>query len=113
MGYHQLDVSPESQEKLAFQGVDAIKWTYAVMPFGPTNGLAIFTTFIHDIDSIWKELAKQNGLPIDDDMNVTSHMVTNSFQERGLPIWEFFCPPAHSGTGTPPMVMGIGVFAFP
>jgi hypothetical protein len=33
MGYHQLAVSPESQEKLAFQGVDAIKWTYTIMPF--------------------------------------------------------------------------------
>ncbi len=40
-------------------------------------------------------------------------MVTNSFQEWGLPIWDFFCPPARSGTGTPRMVMGIGVFAFP
>ena len=28
MGYHQLAVAPASQEKLAFQGVDAIKWTY-------------------------------------------------------------------------------------
>jgi hypothetical protein len=27
MGYHQLSVSPEKQEKLAFQGPDAIKWT--------------------------------------------------------------------------------------
>jgi hypothetical protein len=44
---------------------------------------------------------------------VTPHMVTNSFQEWGLPIWEIFCPPARSGTGTPCMVMGIGVFAFP
>jgi hypothetical protein len=46
-------------------------------------------------------------------MYVTPHMVTNSFQERGLPIWKFFCPPARSGTGTPRMVMGIGVFALP
>jgi hypothetical protein len=36
VGYHQISVSPESQEKLAFQGPDAIKWTYTVMPFGPT-----------------------------------------------------------------------------
>jgi hypothetical protein len=28
-----------------------------VMPFGPTNGPATFINFIHDIDSIWKELA--------------------------------------------------------
>jgi hypothetical protein len=69
MRYHQLTVSPESQEKLAFQGVDIIKWTYTVMPFGPTNGPATFITFIHDVNSIWKELAKQNGLPINDNMN--------------------------------------------
>jgi hypothetical protein len=25
MGYHQLAVAPDSQEQLAFQGVDAIK----------------------------------------------------------------------------------------
>jgi hypothetical protein len=42
MGYHQLSVSLETQEKLAFQGPDAIKWTYTVMPFGPTNGPAMF-----------------------------------------------------------------------
>jgi hypothetical protein len=51
MGYHQLAVAPASQEKLAFQGPDAIKWTYRVMPFGPTNGPATFTNFIHDIES--------------------------------------------------------------
>ncbi len=57
IGYHQLAVAPASQEKIAFQGVDAIKWTYTVMPFGPTNGPAMFINFIHDIDSIWKKLA--------------------------------------------------------
>jgi hypothetical protein len=69
MGYHQLAVAPESQEKLAFQGVDAIKWTYTVMPFGPTNGPATFINFIHDIDSVWKELSKSHGITIDDDTN--------------------------------------------
>jgi len=38
--------------KLAFQGVDAIKWKYTVMPFGPTNGPATFINFIYDIISI-------------------------------------------------------------
>ena len=69
MGYHQLAVELASQEKLAFQGVDAIKWTYTVMPFGPTNGPATFINFIHDIDSVWKELARERGVPIDDDTN--------------------------------------------
>ena len=68
-GYHQLSVLPETQEKLAFQGPDAIKWTNTVMPFGPTNGPATFIQMIHDLDFAWKELAKQCGLTIDDDTN--------------------------------------------
>jgi hypothetical protein len=31
-GYHQLAVKLGSQDKLAFQGPDAIKWTYTIMP---------------------------------------------------------------------------------
>jgi hypothetical protein len=69
MGYHQLAVALASQEKLAFQGVYAIKWTYSVMPFGPTNGPATFINFIHDTDSVWKEFAKQRGITIDDNTN--------------------------------------------
>jgi hypothetical protein len=40
MGYHQLAITLASQEKLAFQGPNAIKWTHIIMPFGPTNGPA-------------------------------------------------------------------------
>ncbi len=69
MGYHQLAVALASQEKLAFQGVNAIKWTYTVKPFGPTNGPATFINFIHDIDSVWKELAQERGVPIDNNTN--------------------------------------------
>ncbi len=69
MGYHQLAVAPSSQEKLAFQGPNAIKWTYHVMPFGPTNGPATFINFIHDVDSQWKALATKSGLVIDNDTN--------------------------------------------
>jgi hypothetical protein len=69
MGYHQLAFALASQEKLAFQGVDTIKWTYAIMPFGPTNGPATFINFIHDINSFWKELSQEHGVPIDDDTN--------------------------------------------
>jgi hypothetical protein len=64
MGYHQISVSKESREKLAFQGPDAIKWTYNVMPFGPTNGPATFVTMIHDVDSVWKDVASSNGLNV-------------------------------------------------
>ncbi len=69
MGYHQLAVAASSQEKLAFQGVDAIKWTCTVMPFGPTNGPAMFVNFIHDIDSVWKALAISKGVPVGDTTN--------------------------------------------
>ncbi len=71
MGYHQLTVALWSQEKLVFQGVEAIKWTYTLMPFGPTNGPATFVNFIHDIDSVWKALATSNskGVPVGDTTN--------------------------------------------
>ncbi len=72
MGYHQLAVAESSQEKLAFQGADAIKWTYMVMPFGPVNGPATFIAFIHDVSSAWKSLAQSHGLTIDDDNNSTN-----------------------------------------
>jgi hypothetical protein len=49
-GYHQICVAKESQEKLAFAGPNAIKWTYNVMPFGLVNGSSTFIAFIHDMD---------------------------------------------------------------
>ena len=64
MGYHQISASQETQEKLAFQGPDTIKWTYNVMLFGPTDGLAMFVTMMHDIDSVWKEEGKSKGIHV-------------------------------------------------
>jgi hypothetical protein len=52
MGYHQIRALRETQEKLPFMGPNAIKWTYNVMLFGPTNGPATFVTMIHDVDSV-------------------------------------------------------------
>ncbi len=71
MGYHQILVSEETQEKLAFQGPDAIKWTYTVMPFGPTNGPATFITMIHNLDSVWKLLAKDSGIKVGEAVNTS------------------------------------------
>ena len=71
MGYHQLRIAAGSQEKLAFQGPDTIKYTYTVMPFGPVNGPATFIAFMHDLASVWKDLARSLHLPIDDDMTST------------------------------------------
>jgi hypothetical protein len=64
MGYHQILVFKETQEKLAFQGPDAIKWTYTVMPFGPTNGPVTFITMIHDLESVWKLFAKDSRIKV-------------------------------------------------
>ncbi len=68
-GYHQIGVKPVSQEKLAFAGPDAMKWTSNVMPFGPVNEPVTFITFIHDIYSSWKKLAKLYGILINKDTN--------------------------------------------
>jgi hypothetical protein len=65
-GYHQLVVALASQEKLAFQGPDAIKWAYTVMPFGPTNSPATFINFIYDVNSQWKALATSSGVTINE-----------------------------------------------
>jgi hypothetical protein len=64
MGYHQISASKATQEKLAFQRSDAIKWTYNVMPFGPMNGPATFIAMIHDLESVWKEIAMMEGITI-------------------------------------------------
>jgi hypothetical protein len=68
-GYHQLASALASQKKLAFQGPDAIKWTYMVMPFGPTNDPAAFVNFIYNVDSQWESLACSHGISIDDKPN--------------------------------------------
>ena len=67
--YQQLGVEEESQDKLAFAGPDATKWTYNVMLVGSVNGPATFIAFIHDIDSTWKDLACLHGVVIDKDTN--------------------------------------------
>ena len=69
MGYHHLVVAPKSQEKLAFRGVNTIKWKYTVVPFGPTNGPVTFINFIYDINSIWQQLATTRGVQINKDTN--------------------------------------------
>jgi hypothetical protein len=84
MGYHQLAIDLASQEKLAFQGPDAIKRTDSIMPFGPTNGPATFIHYIHNIDSQWKALTQQSGLIIDDNTN-TKIIVDDIFSWAKLP----------------------------
>ncbi len=70
-GYHQICIAKSSQVKLAFAGPDAMKWAYNVMPFGPVNDPFTFIAFIHDMDGIWKDLARSLNLIISDDLNTT------------------------------------------
>jgi hypothetical protein len=68
-GYHQIRVTENLQEKLAFAGPNATKWTYNVMPFGPVNRPSTFISFIHDMDGTWKDVARSLGLTINEDIN--------------------------------------------
>jgi hypothetical protein len=83
MGYHQLAVALDIQEKLTIQGPDAIKWTYTVMPFGPTNRPATFINFIHDVNSQWQSLAQSLSMVIDNDTN-TKTIVDDIFSGAKL-----------------------------
>ena len=65
-GYNQIRVAKSSREKLAFAGPNCTKYTYNVMPVGPVNGPVIFIVFIHDMDATWKELAKREGVVLND-----------------------------------------------
>ncbi len=68
-GYHKIGVKEESQDKLAFAGPNATKWTYNVIPFWPINSPATLIAFIHNVDSTWKDLAPSHGVVIDKDTN--------------------------------------------
>ncbi len=84
-GYHQLTVAESNQEKLAFQGPDAIKWTYTVMPFGSTNGPATFINFIHDVDSQLKTLATSSGISINEQTN--TRIIVDDIVSHGLDLF--------------------------
>ncbi len=71
MGYHQIRVSEDTKEKLAFQGTDAIKWTYSVMPFRPTNRPATFVQMINNVDSVWKQNAVAAGIGVGNSVDTT------------------------------------------
>ncbi len=71
MGYHQIRASEETQEKLAFQGTDAIKWTYNVMQFGLTNRPTTFVQMIHNVDSVWKQNAVGAGINVGNSIDTT------------------------------------------
>ena len=77
-GYHQLRVSKDSQEKLAFAGPNAYKFTWNVMSFGPVNGPPIFIMFMHDMNVTWQDVACATGITINANTN-TNLIVDDCF----------------------------------
>ena len=45
-GYHQIGVRKCDRQKLALFGPEGLKWTFKVLPFGPTNAPPFYTAMI-------------------------------------------------------------------
>ncbi len=55
-GYHQILVRKCDRKKLAFFAPDNKKYTYRVMPFGPTNAPPFYTCMMTDFQTDWNKL---------------------------------------------------------
>ena len=55
-GYHQVAVRRIDREKLAFFAPDHKKYTFKVMPFGPTNAPPFYTAMMGDFQREWSQL---------------------------------------------------------
>ena len=84
-GFHQIRVSKESMEKLAFAAPYTRKYTYRVMPFGPVNGPATFVIFVHDCQADWNDMAISQGVDVGNDTGST--IIIDDIHGRGF-NWE-------------------------
>ena len=66
-GYHQISVKPTDREKLAFFAPNGVKYTFKVLPFGPTNAPTFYTCMTHELQKDWDLLFH----------NIMQHMSTN------------------------------------
>ena len=55
-GYHQVRVRKVDREKLAFFGPDGYKYTFKVMPFGPTNAPGFYLAMMRNMKEEWDNL---------------------------------------------------------
>lgn len=55
-GYHQILVRKEDRQKLAFFAPDGNKYTFRVMPFGPTNAPGFYTCMMGEFKDDWETL---------------------------------------------------------
>ncbi len=71
-GYHQVVVRKCDREKLAFFAPNDKKYTFKVMPFGPTNAPPFYTCMMRDFSDDWNKLmfeilrdtATVDGMPV-------------------------------------------------
>jgi hypothetical protein len=61
-----------------------MKWTYNIMPFGPTNSPATFINFAHDICSVWQEEAWRCGVLVGDQYN--TRIIVDDFVNWGTDL---------------------------
>ena len=61
-GYHQISVKASDKEKLAFFAPNRKKYTFNVMPFGPTNAPAFYTCMMYKFQSEWDQLFRESVL---------------------------------------------------
>lgn len=55
-GYYQVRVLKVDREKLAFFAPDGWKYTFKVIPFGPTNVPAFYSTMMRNLKEEWDDL---------------------------------------------------------
>ena len=55
-GYHQISVRRIDREKLVFFAPNHKKYTFKVMPFGPTNAPPFYSCMMHQLKDEWETL---------------------------------------------------------
>ncbi len=61
-GYHQVKLSEASAIKTAFFAPHERKYCWVVMPFGLRNCPAVFIAMMHDLQELWIEIARKEGI---------------------------------------------------
>jgi hypothetical protein len=96
-----------STQKLKFSGLTSVGNT----PYVPQQLQFPTTISIHSKCAVYDHVVVVlQGQVLDYEsevIHVTPHMVTNYFQERGLPIWDFFVPRPVPALGLPVWLRGL------
>ena len=82
-GYHQIKVRDQDQEKLAFFAPDGWKYTYKVMPFGPTNAPTFYTYVTRQIQDeatlLFRLLCNGKNVDLQQDKSGQPDFITSKF----------------------------------